>query len=165
MAARWYPASFGRSCELPFWWRRDKVRNQARFHPLKFLAGIAEEIEVYEQTKVLKGDREWRLHWEPLQQSILYLRHISIYQRTGYYFARMYQERSYVTALEGAGRPEGMYLELTPDGLSIRPCRDFAAAGGGSHRTGLNQGTAGAGCRYEFLRRKRRKSIRGQGSA
>ena len=151
-------ASFGTECELPFWVAGvTKFENQARFHPLKFLAGIAEEIEVYEQTKVLKaGDRRVETALGTVTaEHIVFAAHFPFINVPGYYFARMYQERSYVTALEGAGRPEGMYLGIDPDGLSIRPCRDLLLLGGGSHRTGLNQGNKpGAGCRYEFLRRK-----------
>ena len=48
-------ATFGTGCELPFPVAGvTRFQGQARFHPLKFLAGMAEEVEVYEQTKVLK---------------------------------------------------------------------------------------------------------------
>lgn len=48
-------ASFGTDCELPFPVAGvAKFEGQASFHPLQFLAEMAEEVEVYEQTKVLK---------------------------------------------------------------------------------------------------------------
>lgn len=50
-------ASFGTDSELPFSVAGVvRFENQARFHPLKFLAAMAEEVEVYEQTKVLKAE-------------------------------------------------------------------------------------------------------------
>ena len=50
-------ASFETDCELPFPVAGVTMfARQARFHPLKFLAEMAEEVEVYEQSKVLKVD-------------------------------------------------------------------------------------------------------------
>lgn len=132
-----------------------KFEDQARFHPLKFLAAIAEETEVYEQTKVLKveGTKVKTARGTVTAGHIVFAAHFPFVNVPGYYFARMYQERSYVTALEGAKRPEGMYLGIDPDGLSFRTCGNLLLLGGGSHRTGLNQGnTPGGGCRYGALR-------------
>ena len=48
-------ASFGRECELPFSVAGvTRFERQARFHPLRFLAKMAEEVEIYERTKVLR---------------------------------------------------------------------------------------------------------------
>ena len=45
-------ASFETDCELPFSVAGvTRFDHQARFHPLKFLAEMAKELEVYEQTK------------------------------------------------------------------------------------------------------------------
>ncbi len=132
-----------------------KFEDQARFHPLKFLAAIAEETEVYEQTKVLKveGTKVKTARGTITAGHIVFAAHFPFVNVPGYYFARMYQERSYVTALEGAKRPEGMYLGIDPDGLSFRTCGNLLLLGGGSHRTGLNQGNKpSGGCRYEALR-------------
>lgn len=149
-------AAFETECELPFQVAGvTKFEDQARFHPLKFLAAIAEETEVYEQTKVLKveGTRVETARGTVTAGHIVFAAHFPFVNVPGYYFARMYQERSYVTALEGAKRPEGMYLGIDSDGLSFRACGNLLLLGGGSHRTGLNQGnTPGGGCRYGALR-------------
>lgn len=149
-------ATFETECELPFRVAGvTKFENQARFHPLKFLSAIAEETEIYEQTKVLKieGTKVETARGTITAGHIVFAAHFPFVNVPGYYFARMYQERSYVTALEGAKRPEGMYLGIDPDGLSFRTCGNLLLLGGGSHRTGLNQGnTPGGGCRYGALR-------------
>ncbi len=149
-------AAFETECELPFRVAGvTKFEDQARFHPLKFLAAIAEETEVYEQTKVLKieGTKVETARGTITAGHIVFAAHFPFVNVPGYYFARMYQERSYVTALEGAKRPEGMYLGIDPDGLSFRTCGNLLLLGGGSHRTGLNQGNKpSGGCRYEALR-------------
>lgn len=149
-------ASFGTECELPFPVAGvTRFERQARFHPLKFLAGMAEEVEVYEQTKVLKVEsgRVETARGVVTAEHIVFTAHYPFINVPGYYFARMHQERSYVIALEGAERPEGMYLGVDRGGLSFRSCGDLLLLGGGGHRTGVNQGNqAGMGCRYGMLR-------------
>lgn len=149
-------ASFKEECELPLTVAGvTRFDRQARFHPLKFLREMSEEVEVYEQTKVLKVEdrRVETAGGTVTAEHIVFAAHYPFINVPGYYFARMYQERSYVLALEGVERPEGMYLGIDQDGLSFRTCGDFLLLGGGSHRTGANQGRrAGTGCKYEMLR-------------
>lgn len=158
-------ASFGTDSELPFPVAGvTRFDDQARFHPLKFLARMAEEVEVYEQTKVLKvqdgmveTDRG-----SVRAENIVFAAHYPFINAPGYYFARMYQERSYVVALEGTGQPESVYLGIDKGGLSFRTCGNLLLLGGGSHRTGVHKGDGkGRGCRYEMLRRKAREMYPG----
>lgn len=151
-------ASFGTDCELPFSVAGVmRFENQARFHPLKFLAAMAEEAEVYERTKVLKvkDGRVETAGGTVTAEHIVFAAHYPFINVPGYYFARMYQERSYVTALKGAERPEGMYLGIDRDGLSFRTWGELLLLGGGSHRTGVNRGSGkNTECGYEMLRRR-----------
>lgn len=150
-------ASFGTDCELPFPVAGAvRFEHQASFHPLKFLAQMAEEVEVYEQTKVLKvkDERVETGRGRVAAEHIVFTAHFPFINVPGYYFARMYQERSYVTALEGAKRLEGMYLGIDGDRLSFRGCGDILLLGGGSHRTGVNKGNRAGECGYGVLRRK-----------
>ncbi len=146
-------ASFETDSELPFP-VAGVVRfpRQARFSPLKFLEAMAEEVTVYEQTKVLKvnGERVETGRGCVTAKHIIFASHFPFINVPGYYFARMYQERSYVVALEGAGTLEGMYLGIDEDGLSFRTQDKLLLLGGGSHRTGLNR----TGGQYERLRRE-----------
>ena len=135
-------ASFETECELPFPVAGvTRFEQQARFHPLKFLAEMAEEVEVYEQTKVLKVDdrRVETARGTVTAEHIVFAAHYPFINVPGYYFARMHQERSYVVALEGAERLEGMHLGIDQDGLSFRTWGNLLLLGGGSHRTGVNQ--------------------------
>ena len=135
-------ASFGTDSELPFSVAGVvRFENQARFHPLKFLAAVAEEVEVYVQTKVLKAEG---MGVETARgcveaEHIVFAAHFPFHNVPGYYFARMYQERSYVEALAGAETLEGMYLGIDREGLSFRSQGDLLLLGGGSHRTGVNK--------------------------
>ncbi len=146
-------ASFEKECELPFS-VSGVVRfgEQARFQPLKFLEKIAEEVTVYERTKVLKveGKRvETERGWVKAHH-IVFASHFPFINMPGYYFARMYQERSYVVALEGAHITEGMYLGIDHGSFSFRPQENMLLLGGGSHRTGGNR----KGGQYDRLRRR-----------
>ena len=151
-------ASFETDCELPFSVAGVTMfARQARFHPLKFLAKMAEEVEVYEQSKVLKvEDRRVETDRGTVTaEQVVFAAHYPFINVPGYYFARMHQERSYVIALEGAGSIEGMYLGIDPSGLSFRSCGDLLLLGGGSHRTGVNPtDKTGAGCRYGMLQNR-----------
>ena len=135
-------ASFGTECELPFPVAGvTRFEGQARFHPLKFLAKMAEEVEVYEQTRVLRAEDK-RVETDRgcvTAEHIVFAAHFPFVNVPGYYFARMYQERSYVVALKGAETPEGMYLGIDREGLSFRSQGDLLLLGGGSHRTGVNK--------------------------
>lgn len=157
-------ASFGTDCELPFSVAGvTRFEHQARFHPLKFLAQVAEEVEVYEQTKVLKVEnrRVETARGTVTAEHIIFAAHFPFINVPGYYFARMYQERSYVAALEGAGRLEAMYLEIDGDRLSFRTFGDMLLLGGGSHRTGVNKGNRAGECGYGMLSRKAQETYPG----
>ena len=141
--------------ELPFE-VKGAVRfgGQARFSPLKLLGNLAGELEIYEYTQVLHVDRHGvdtnrgRVNAE----HVVFACHYPFVNIPGFYFMRMYQQRSYVLALkekgrergESAGRslllPENMYLGIDPDqGFSFRRAGDTLLFGGYSHRTGEMQ--------------------------
>ena len=146
-------ASFQRESGLPFPVAGvTRFERQARFHPLKFLAAMAEEVTVYEQTKALRVEGQ-KVETEKgcvRAEHIIFACHFPFINVPGYYFARMYQERSYVAAWEGTGQREGMYLGIEPGALSFRPQGKLLFLGGGGHRTGKNS----QGGQYEGLRHK-----------
>lgn len=154
-------AAFKTECELPFAVKGVlEFRDQARFHPLKFLKEIAAGMEIYEETPVLKVE-----HRGPGNNfvtagngtvsagRVIFACHFPFVNVPGYYFARMYQERSYVLALEHAMELHGCYLGIDRDGYSFRQEGDFLLLGGGSHRTGDNR----PGGKYQMLRDEARK--------
>ncbi len=115
---------------------------QARFHPLKFLSALAEELTVYEHTRVLrvKGGRVETGHGTVRARYVVFACHFPFPNLPGFYFLRLHQERSYVLALEGAAEMRDYYLGTDPGGLSFRPQGDLLLLGGGGHRTGENRG-------------------------
>lgn len=130
---------------------------QAQFHPLKFIAGIAQELNIYENSFVLdvvkrgkkfevtvlnKSHRQIKI----LSDRVFVCTHFPFMDRFGSYFLKMYQSRSFVLALKGmCGGFDEMYIGDRPaDGvskgewmdLSFRTSGDRLLFGGGGGRTG-----------------------------
>lgn len=143
------PAEFTTRTELPFPVSGAvRFHGQAHFHPLEFLKGAAEGLAVYENTRVLSvEDRQVRTERGTVSaERIVFACHYPFVNVPGYYFMRMYQERSYVLAVDtespegrGAFLPEGMYYGVDEDGLSFRSADGLLLVGGEGHRTGENR--------------------------
>ena len=117
-----------------------KFRAQAQFHPLKFLKAAAEGLNIYEDTKVVKveGNKVRTEKWTVTGKHIIFATHFPFINKPGYYFSRMYQERSYVVGVSQAAQMDGMYYGIDKGGLSLRNYGDLLLVGGGQHRTGDN---------------------------
>lgn len=113
---------------------------QARFHPLKFMERLSGEVNVYENTKVLRVEDHLVVtdRGKVEAENIIFACHYPFVNVPGYYFLKMHQERSYVVAVKGAAEIQNMYLGIDKDGLSVRPYEDILLIGGGGHRTGEN---------------------------
>lgn len=133
------PAEYAPCTELPFpVLGAVRFPDQAQFHPLKFAAKISGGLQIFENTKALElapGAVRTEAGWIRAEK-IIVATHFPILNRHGGYFLKLYQDRSYVLALENLRPPEGMYLAAEKDGLSLRSCGDRLLLGGGSHRTG-----------------------------
>lgn len=147
------PAHFCRQTELPFP-VRGAVRfdAQARFHPLRFLGALCENLEIYEHTRAvsIEGDTIFTQNHTIRAEHIVFATHYPFVNVPGYYFLRMHQERSYVLALIDAMRPQGLYYGADADGLSLREAEGLLLLGGSAHRAGENS----AGDRYALLRER-----------
>lgn len=129
-----------------------RLGGQAQFHPLKLLFALANGVPVYEQTRVLSVE-DGTLATDKGTvgaKHIVFADHYPFPLFPGLFFTKMHQERSYVLALKNANPPEGMYLGVDPDGLSIRHSGKLLLLGGGGHRTGENR----AGGKYGLLRQR-----------
>ena len=133
------PAQWRNTLPLPF-----PVRgaicfaHQAQIHPLKLAAHLAKGLKIYENTKALAfiGDRVETPKGTVTAKKIIVATHFPILNKHGAYFLKLYQQRSYVIALENAPRVEGMYLDCADNGLSVRSAGMWLLLGGGGHRTG-----------------------------
>ena len=131
------------ACELPFTVAGAvRVRDQAQFHPLKFLYTIAKDLPIYEHTKVveLMPHKAITNHGEITYKKLIIATHFPMLNKHGLYYLKLYQHRSYVLALKNAKKVEGMYVDESDTGLSFRSYGDLLLLGGGGHRTGKQGG-------------------------
>lgn len=138
-----FRAEFTDSIPLPFRIAGAvKFPKQAQFNPLQFAAGIAEGLNVYEHTKVygLAPHTAVTRHGKITADKIIAATHFPLINKHGSYYLKMYQQRSYVLALENAPDIGGMYIDEAKNGLSFRNSGSYLLIGGGGHRTGKQGG-------------------------
>ncbi len=140
--------------ELPFPVTEALVmRNQAQFHPVKFLAGLVKEMEnmgvdIHEQSRAMKilSKKDPVLQMENLSHlscdRVVVATHYPFNDFDGMYFSRLSVNRSYAIAVRTEGKiPEGMYISADGPSRSIRftPGEDgenLLLLGGDGHATG-----------------------------
>ena len=117
--------------------------HQAQFHPLKFVAGIARKLRIYEHTKVrhLMPGKAVTSGGTIFADKIIIATHFPVLNKHGGYFIKLYQQRSYVLALKNAPVMNGMYRDENEKGFSFRQYQDLLLLGGGSHRSGKRSGS------------------------
>ncbi len=120
-----------------------KFKDQAQFHPLKFIAAIAGELRIFERTKVLElgPGKAVTTGGTISADKLIIATHFPVLNKHGGYFLKLYQHRSYVLALKNAPDVQGMYLDEDEKGLSFRNYGGLLLLGGGSHRTGRQGGS------------------------
>lgn len=124
---------------------------QAQFQPLKFLREIVKGLNIYENTKVsafgacigAEKVRKAALSGggTVFAKKIIIATHFPMLNKHGSYFMKLYQHRSYVTALKNAPYFPGMYVDEDKKGLSFRNAGEYLLLGGGGHRTGKSGGS------------------------
>lgn len=114
---------------------------QAQFQPLKFAAGISKNLNIYENSEVREMTEYFALteKGSVAAEKIIIATHFPFINTRGSYYMKLYQNRSYVLALEHGKNVDGMYLEADNIGLSARNYKDYLLLGGGGHRTGKQQ--------------------------
>ena len=115
-----------------------KIKNQAQFHPLKFLYSIVKELPIYEHTSVteLTPKKAITNQGEITYKKLIITTHFPILNKHGLYPLKLYQDRSYFIALKNAPSVDGIYVDEANRGMSFRNYNDLLFIGGGDHRTG-----------------------------
>ena len=138
-----YPAEWAENLPLPFpTVGAVAFDSQGQLHPLKFLKHIVSNLTVYEATPVREMTKYCAItdHGRIFADCFIVATHFPFLNKHGSYFMKLYQQRSYVLALENALVPGGMYLAAEDNGLSFRHYGDTLLMGGGGHRTGKTGG-------------------------
>lgn len=147
-------AEFSDSLPLPFPVSGAiSFKNQAQFNPVKFAAEISKGLNIFENTRALsfEGNTVVTNKGKITASNIIMATHFPIINKHGFYFLKLFQERSYVVALKGAQDVDGMYIDGTKGGLSLRNYGDYLLLGAGAHRTGKRSEN------WEFLEKISRK--------
>lgn len=132
------------------------MEGQARFHPVPYLARLAEEFvrmggRIYEDTMietVVEGDPSRAIAVggaEIMCGDVVSCAHFPAFE-TGLYFARLHAESSYVIAARTPGEhPPGMYISAGEPKRSIRSSsfggEKLLLIGGETHKTGQGENT------------------------
>lgn len=116
--------------------------DQAQFHPLKFFFSIAKDLNIYENTFVREMIDKTAVtdRGKIYADKVIAATHFPFINKHGSYFLKLYQQRSYVIALENAQNVGGMFIDQCKTGFSFRNYGDFLLLGGGGHRTGKRGG-------------------------
>ncbi len=138
------------------------VKHQAQFHPLKFIYALARGLNIYEHTQVLRFDGMRAITNRGCidAKRVVIATHFPFIDRSGLYFMKLYQQRSYVLALENAENVSGMYISSEENSLSFRNYENLLLLGGGGHKTGKQGGGFAA---LEAFARKHYPNSRIQG--
>lgn len=132
-------------------------KDQAQFHPLKFLTPLAKEIvekgnSIYEYSRVVEVEEKGRLAVVVKNGSkvtadhVIVASHYPFINKEGFYFARIYVERSYVLALKAKEKfPGGMYINAESPSRSLRSLPtevgELIMVIGDEHKTGQGEDT------------------------
>lgn len=129
-----------------------KFPNQAQFNSYKYILGLANIIEkyngkIYENSKVIdvkKEEEGYTIETEEAKVKAKYViiaSHYPIINFPGFYFMKMYQETSYLIAVETNQELfDGMYINSEDPTISFRTAlyngKRVLIVGGMSHKTG-----------------------------
>ncbi|PAV29431.1 FAD-dependent oxidoreductase [Virgibacillus profundi] len=133
------------------------MKDQAQFHPLKYLKVLAEEsvkqgAQFFEQTTAV--DIEYNKHPSIVTRDghrvtcryVISASHFPFYDKESFYFSRMYAERSYIIAVKSEKKfPGGMYINAEEPTRSIRAANldkeELWLIVGENHKTGQGKST------------------------
>ena len=129
-----------------------KFPNQAQFNSYKYIIGLANKIEenkgeIYEYSKVIDIKGEDDIYVVETENSkikaeyVVIASHYPIINFPGFYFMKMYQETSYLIAVETNNELfDGMYINAEEPAISLRTAiyngKRVLLVGGMNHKTG-----------------------------
>ena len=134
-----FTAEFVEKVALPLYVKGAvKFNNQAQFNPMKFIKAISKKLNIRENTFVekIKEMTAYTDHGHIKANRIVIATHFPFINAHGLYFAKLFQNRSFVIALEDAPDINGMYVDEGQYGMYFRNYENLLLVGGGDHKTG-----------------------------
>lgn len=137
-------AEFCETPELPFD-TAGAVRfpNQAQMNPVKFLYGLVKDIEKSDKVTIFEempvddwiNGTTWSGLYITIPKNIICATHFPFYKKAGGYNNKLYQNRSYIMALDHVPELHG----ASDNGLALRGYKDMIFVGGATHRVGQEE--------------------------
>lgn len=151
-------ASYTETIPLPFSIKGAvEFKNQAQFHPLKYLLSLAEDIHgdgcnIFEMTPAVDIEKGTitrvitKNGYKVTAKNIIIASHYPFYDKRNLYFSRIYVHRSYILAAKiKENFPGGMYINAEQPVRSLRsiPTEDgeLIVFAGDHHKTGQGPNT------------------------
>jgi len=148
-----YPCEFVTKTGLPFEVEGAICfKNQAQFHPLKYLFGLCDCIsarggQIFTDTTVSDVKKEeddyitFTKDFKVKSKYVIIATHYPFINFPGFYFTKMYQSTSYLIAVDPKKTLfNGMYISSSSPAFSFRTARyqgkELLLIGGGGHKTG-----------------------------
>lgn len=132
-----------------------KFSGQLQLDPLDFSARIAIGLDIRENTRVTQLTPYGALaksesgQYKINARRVIIATHFPLPKLKGLFALKLYQERSYVLALEGVPDIDATYEDIAKEGVYLRMYDHYLLLGGGDHRTGKSGGGMGALMRYK----------------
>lgn len=118
------------------------------FHPMKYLKAIIEILEKqnvkilenYHVIRYEKNENNYLISFENGQkmkaQKVVVATNYPIFNESGFYFTKLYQEKDYVIAFETNKKIEGIYMNTDSPSAYLRSHLGVGILGGNSHAAG-----------------------------
>ena len=147
-------AKFVTTCDLPFTISGAiKTKNQAQFHPRKYMIGLAKAIQNYGgliftstiASNIQKNNDGYFVNANDYTvncKNVVICTHYPFKNFPGFYFSKMYQSTSYAIAIDTKNKIfDGMYINIKQPIYSFRNAKfndkKLIIMSGGDHKTGF----------------------------
>lgn len=132
-----------------------KFGGQLQLDPLDFCAHIASNLNIREGTRITELTPYGALatsksgEYKIRARRVIIATHFPLPKFKGLFSLKLYQDRSYVLALEDVPDIGATYEDIAKDGVYMRMYGNYLLLGGGDHRTGKSGGGLGELMRYK----------------
>lgn len=108
-----------------------KFYNQGKLHPLKLIKELSKDLSIYENTRIenIKGNKAFTKHEIIEFEYVIITSHYPMINKTGFYFTKLSQRRSYVVAFKHEPI-EDTYCSIDEKGMYFRSYQDYLIVGG-----------------------------------
>ena len=122
-----------------------KFNKQAKLHPLKLINALTKELNIYEHARVenIQRNKAYVNNHVIEFEKVIIASHYPLIDKTGLYFLKLFQRRSYVVALKYQSFSD-TYCSVDEDGMYFRCYKDYLIIGG-------NDRNAGKDCKCSFV--------------